>query len=74
MEAYENTLEDTMNSSEYVQGSLRIFPRIFLANDWASVKNDLLEEIDMEKACYLLCVDDILEEMLSRRLVTHGYF
>jgi hypothetical protein len=74
MEAYKNTLEDTINSSEYVQGSLRIFPRIILANDWASVKNDLPEEIDIEKACYLLCVDDILEEMLSRREVTHGYF
>lgn len=35
---------------------------------------DILSEIDMEKACYLLNVDDMLEEMLSRRLVTHGYF
>jgi hypothetical protein len=53
METYENTLEDTMNTSG---------------------KDNLLEEIDIEKASYLLNVDDLLEEMLSRRLVTHGYF
>jgi len=66
METYENTLEDTMNTSGIGHGFIKNFPSIVLANDWSSGKNDLLEEIDMEKASYLLNVDDMLEEMLSR--------
>ncbi len=41
------------------------FPRVLLVNDWSSWKNDTLGEIDMERASYLLSIDDILEEMLS---------
>ena len=66
MEAYENTLEDTMNSVGIYPGFFKDFPRIIHAVDRSSRKNGLLEEIDMEKANYLLCVDDMLEEMLSR--------
>jgi hypothetical protein len=73
MEAYENTLEDIKNASGKCAGFMKDFPGIILANDWSSGKNDLLE-IDMERVNYLLCVDDMLEEMLSGRLVTHGYF
>jgi hypothetical protein len=74
MEAYENTLEDIMNTSGISPGFSKDFPRIILANDRVSGKNDHLGEIDMERASYLLSVDDMLEEMLSGRLVTHGYF
>jgi hypothetical protein len=74
MEAYENTLEDINNTSGICAGFMKDFPGIILANDWSSGKNDLLGEIDLEKANYLLCVDDMLEEMLSGRLMKHGYF
>lgn len=63
MEAYENKLEDI----EIVGiGFMKDFPNIIFANDWSSGKNDLLGEIEMERASYLINVDDMLEEMLSR--------
>ena len=74
METYENTLDDIKNTSGICAGFMKNFPRVILANDWSSGKNILLGEIDMDRASYLLNVDDMLEEMLSRRLVTHGYF
>jgi len=66
MEEYENTLEEIKNTSEIGHGFMKVSPKIILANDWSSVKNDLLGELDMERASYLLSVDDMLEEMLSR--------
>jgi hypothetical protein len=64
METYENiTLENTINISGVCACFSKDFPGIILANDWSSGKNDL--HGDMEKACYLLCIDDILEEILS---------
>ena len=67
MEAYENTFKGIKNTS----GSfMKDFPRIILANDWSPGKNDLLGEIDKERASYLLSLDDMLEEMLSMGLVT----
>ena len=65
MEAYENTLDDIKNTSGICAGFMKDFPRIILANDWFSGKNILLGEIDMERASYLLSVDDMLEEMLN---------
>jgi len=62
MEAYENTLEAIKNTSGI--GFMKDFPRVILANDWSSGKNILLGEIYMERASYLLSVDDMLEEML----------
>jgi hypothetical protein len=65
MEAYENTLEDTTNSSGICPVFIKKFPGIIFA-DGSSGKTAVLGEIDMERANYLICVDDILEEMLSR--------
>lgn len=65
METYENTLEDTINTSGVCACFIKDFPRIILANDRSSGKNALPGEMDMEKACYLLCVDDLLEEILA---------
>jgi len=65
METYENTLENTIITSEVCACFSKNFPRIILANDWSSGKNVLPGEMDMEKACYLLCVDDLLEEILA---------
>lgn len=74
METYEDAIEDMKNTSGIGHSFMKDFPGIILANDRASEKDDLLNEIDKEKACYLLNLDDMLEEMLSQRLVTYGYF
>jgi len=72
METYEDAIENIKNTSGIGHSSMKDFPGIILAK--ASEKNDLLNEIDKEKACYFLNLDDMLEEMLSQRLVTYGYF
>jgi hypothetical protein len=72
METYEDTLKDIKNTSELCPGIMRDFPRIILTNARSSGKNYLLSEIDMERTCYLLSVDDMLEEIMSRR--AYGYF
>lgn len=59
METYEYSLENLRNT--WGIGSMKTFPGIAMSSE----KNDIPGEIDMEKARYLLCVDDLLEEMLS---------
>jgi hypothetical protein len=42
METYENTLEDTINTSGVCACFTKNFPmRIIFANDWSSGKNDI---------------------------------
>jgi|GEM_PF-1792583 len=72
--SYEDTLEDL----EKIMGSVPVFmtflPKKVLIQNWSSWKR--VEEINMERARYLLNTDEMLEEMLSGtqgRLVTHGY-
>jgi len=57
METYEDSLENLKNA--WGIGFMKTFPGI------AMERNDIPEEIDVEKARYLLSVDDLLEEMLS---------
>ena len=64
MEAYENIHENIENTSGICVGFMKDFPGIILANDCSSGKNDLLGEIDAERAIYLISVDDMLEGML----------
>ncbi len=65
MGAYEDTLKDIKNTWGLVPNFMKAFPRVLLINGWSSWKNDSLGEIDMERASYLLNIDDMLEEMLS---------
>ncbi len=65
MGTYEDTFENKNTwgiSHGFMTG--KELPGIFHTNDWSS-RNDILGEIDMEKASYLLNLDDMLEEMLS---------
>jgi len=66
MGTYENSLENLKNTWGIGPGFMKTFPGIILANGWSSGKNGVPGEIDMERASYLLSVDDMLEEMLSR--------
>ncbi|VVB91635.1 Uncharacterised protein [uncultured archaeon] len=60
---YEDTLEDIENILGYIPGFMKIFPKGVLVHDWPSWKR--VEEIDMERARYLLSTDELLEEMLG---------
>ncbi|PWB50663.1 MAG: hypothetical protein C3F06_11360 [Candidatus Methanoperedenaceae archaeon] len=57
-------LEYLKNTWEIGHGFMKPFSGIILDNHWSLGKKDVLGEIDMERASYLLSVDDMLEEML----------
>jgi hypothetical protein len=62
--SYADTLEDT----ETTMGSLPVFmkflPKEALIHDWSSWK--MVDEIDMERARYLLNTDEMLEENVGQ--------
>lgn len=60
---YENTLGDIERTLGSVPGFMKLFPKEVLVHDWPSWKR--VEEIDMERARYLLSTDELLEEMLG---------
>lgn len=60
---YENTLGDIERTLGSVPGFMKIFPKEVLVHDWPSWKR--VEEIDMERARYLLSADELLEKMLG---------
>jgi hypothetical protein len=60
---YENTLGDIERTLGSVPGFMKIFPKEVLVHDWPSWKR--IEEIDLERASYLLSADELLEEMLG---------
>ncbi len=60
---YENTLGDIERTLGSVPDFMKIFPKGVLVRDWPSWKR--VEEIDMERARYLLSTDELLEEMLG---------
>lgn len=66
MGAYEDTLNDIEKTFGTVPGFMRLIDRESLVNDWPSWKRDNPGEMYLERARYLLCADDILEEMLSK--------
>ena len=61
--SYEDTLEDI----EKIMGSVPVFmkflPKKVLIHNWSSWK--MVDEINMERARYLLSTDEMLEEMLG---------
>ncbi|SNQ62826.1 hypothetical protein [Candidatus Methanoperedens nitratireducens] len=60
---YENTLEDIEKMLGQVPGFMKLLPKKVLIHNWSSWKR--VEEINMERARYLLNTDEMLEEMLS---------
>lgn len=64
MGKYEDTVEDIENSLGLVPGFMKLLPEESLVHDWPIWKD--LGEIELERARYLLSVDEMVEEMLSR--------
>jgi hypothetical protein len=60
--------EDTLGDIEMTMGSVPVFmkflPKKVLIHNWSSWKR--VEEINMERARYLLNTDEMLEEMLGQ--------
>ena len=61
--SYEDTLGDIENTMGYVPVFMKYLPKKVLIHNWSSWKG--VEEINMERARYLLSTDEMLEEMLS---------
>ncbi len=60
---YKNTLVDIERTLGSVPDFMKIFPKEVLIQDWSSWKR--VDEINMERARYLLNTDEMLEEILS---------
>ncbi len=65
MGVYEDTLEDIEKAQGIIPGFINALPGALPVHDWHTLEQDDLEEIYLERARYLLSVDDMLEEMLS---------
>jgi amino acid permease len=63
MGAYEDILEDIMRTFGEVPSFMMLFTTEKLIREWSSWKS--LEEIDLERARYLLSTDELIEKMLS---------
>ncbi|VVB86217.1 Uncharacterised protein [uncultured archaeon] len=61
--SYENALEDIENTLGPVPGFMKLLPKKVLVHNWASWKR--VEEMDMERARYLLSTDEMSKEMLG---------
>lgn len=70
MGEYENTLKEIENTLGKVPGFMMFFSREKLVKDWPSWKKNCCSEIYLERACYLLCADEMLEERLGEKKVT----
>jgi hypothetical protein len=58
---YEDTLEDIEKTLGSVPVFMKFLPKKVLIHNWSSWKR--VEEINMERARYLLNTDEMLEEM-----------
>jgi hypothetical protein len=60
---YEDTLENMEKTLGVVPVFMKLLPKKVLINNWSSWKR--VDEINMERARYLLNTDELLEKMLS---------
>jgi hypothetical protein len=60
---YEDTLEDMEKTLGSVPVFMKLLPKKVLIHNWSSWK--MVDEINMERARYLLNTDEMLEEILS---------
>ncbi len=61
---YEDTLEDMEKTMGSVPVFMRSLPKKVLIHNWSSWK--MVDEINMERARYLLSTDEILEEKFGQ--------
>ena len=61
--SYEETIEEIETKMGYVPVFMRYLPKKVLIHNWSSWK--MVDEINMERARYLLSTDEILEEWHS---------
>ncbi len=61
--SYEDTLEDIEKTLGSVPGFMKFFSKEVLVHNWSLWKR--VDEINMERARYLLNTDEMLEEMLG---------
>src|SRR3990172_2522677 len=61
--SYEDTLENMEKTLGSVPVFMRSLPKKVLIHNWSSWK--MVDEINMERARYLLSTDEMLEEMLG---------
>ena len=61
--SYEDALEDLENTMGSVPVFMRSLPKKLLIHNWSSWK--MVDEINMERARYLLSADEMLEEWHS---------
>jgi hypothetical protein len=64
--SYEDTLEDIEKTMGSVPVFMKYLPKKLLIHNWSSWK--MVDEMNMERARYLLSTDEMLEEMLSKTL------
>jgi hypothetical protein len=62
--SYEDTLEDIEKTMGYVPGFMRYLPKKVLIHNRSSWK--MVDEINMERARYLLSTDEISEEKFGQ--------
>ena len=63
-ELHEDTLEDIEKTMGSVPVFMRSLPKKVLIHNWSSWK--MVDEINMERARYLLSTDEMLEETLAQ--------
>ncbi len=68
MGVYESTLKEIKTAYGEIPGFMKFFPRESLVRDWSSWKK--LDEMELERARYLLNTDEITYEMLGEPLIT----
>jgi len=62
--SYESTLEELETTMESVHVFMRFLPKKALIRNWSSWK--MVDEINMERARYLLSTDEMLEEKFGQ--------
>ena len=62
--SYEDTLEDIEETMGSIPVFMKYLPKKGLIHNWSSWK--MVDEINMERARYLLSTDEMLEETLAR--------
>ena len=62
--SYADTLEDIVTTMGSVPVFMKFLPKKALINDWSSWK--MVDEINMERAIYLLNTDEMLDEKFGQ--------
>lgn len=72
MGVYESTLKEIKTTYGEIPGFMKFFPRESLVRDWPSWKK--LDEMELERARYLLNADEIIYETLGEPIIADKNF